>query len=138
MTTRIPTAARNAACDAAVDLLDADASAGYVEIRTGTQPATVATAASGTLLATCTLGDPAFGASGAVNPGEAVANAVATVQAVADGTAGWFRGYDGAGVAVIDGAVGAGLEMELNSYVLNTGLDVTIDSWTVTMPSGEA
>lgn len=62
MATRIPDAVRNAAADAVVDLLDANASPGYVEIRSGA-------------------------------------------------------------------------EMILSSTEITTGGDVTIDSWTVTMPS---
>ena len=135
MATRIPADTRNAAVDAVVDLLDANASAGYVEIRTGSQPASAATAASGTLLATLVLGDPAFGAATA---GTATANAIATVQAVDDGDAGWFRAYDGDAATVLDGACGEGEEMELNAYILETGNDVTINSWTVTIPSGDA
>lgn len=133
MATRISTAARDGAANTVVDLLDASTPAGTVQIRTGAQPATVATAASGTLLATLTLAKPAFGASAT---GVATAAAIATVAAAADGTAGWFRAANGDGVAVIDGAVGPGLEMELNSYALTIGVDVTIDAWTVTMPSG--
>lgn len=45
MATRIATSARNAAADAVVDLLDAGAGAGHIEIRTGAQPATPNTAA---------------------------------------------------------------------------------------------
>ena len=63
MATRLPTAARNAACDAVVDLLDAGAGAGTIKIYTGSQPASANDAASGTLLATITLSDPAFGAA---------------------------------------------------------------------------
>jgi len=134
--TRIPDNVRNAAADAVVDLLDADASAGYVEIRSGTQPATAGTAASGTLLATVTLAATAFGAASA---GVATAAAISTVTGSADGTAGWFRAYDGAGTTVIDGSAGAsgsGAEMILSSTAITNGGDVTIDSWTVTMPSG--
>lgn len=135
MATRIPAASRNAAVDAVVDLLDAAVDPGYIEIRTGSQPASAGDAASGTLLATLVLGDPAFGAATA---GTATANAIATVQAVDDGDAGWFRAYDGDDNPVIDGACGEGEEMELNAYTFGTGNDVTVDSWTVNIPSGDA
>lgn len=136
MATRIATSARNAAADAIVDLLDADAGAGYIEIRTGAQPATPNTAATGTLLATIPLSDPAFGAAAA---GVATAAAIAAVAGVAAGTAGWFRAYDNSGDAVIDGSVtatGGGGDMTLNTTTISVGVDVDVTSWTVTMPTG--
>lgn len=68
MTTRIANAAAAAAVNSVVDLLDGGAGAGYIEIRTGAQPASVGTAASGTLLGTLTLSDPAFGNATSANP----------------------------------------------------------------------
>lgn len=137
MATRISNAARSAAADAIVDLLDAGSGAGYIQIRSGSQPASVATAASGTLLATLTLSDPAFGAA---------ANGVATASAItgdtsadATGTAGWFRVYDSNNTAVIDGSVtatGGGGDMTLNSVSIVAGGAVNVTAWTVTMPAG--
>ena len=49
MATRLATSARNASADGVVDLIDAGPAAGYLEIRTGSQPATANTAATGTL-----------------------------------------------------------------------------------------
>lgn len=135
MATRIATSARNAAADAVVDLLDAGSGAGYIEIRTGTQPATPATSASGTLLATLTLSDPAFGAA---SSGTATAATITgDSSADATGTAGWFRAYDSTGAAVIDGSVtatGGGGDMTLSSTSIVAGGTVDITSWTVTMP----
>ncbi len=137
MATRISTAARNAAADAVVDLLDGGAAAGYIEIRTGAQPATPGDAATGTLLATLPLSDPAFGAA---SSGVATASAITDdTSADATGTAGWFRGYDDNDVAVIDGSITAtsgGGDMELNSVSIVTGGLVEITSWTITMPGG--
>jgi hypothetical protein len=48
VTTRLPTASRNAACDAVVDLLDAGSGAATIEIRSGTQPASANDAGAGT------------------------------------------------------------------------------------------
>lgn len=137
MATRIPTATRNAIADAVVDRLDAGAGAGYIEIRSGSQPATGDTAASGTLLATHTLSDPAFGAA---------ASGVATAAAIGDdvsidatGTAGWFRAYDSDADAVIDGSVtatGGGGDMQLDSVSLIAGGTSSITAWTVTAPAG--
>lgn len=135
MATRISTAARNAAADAIVDLLDAGAGAGYVEVRTGSQPATPNTAATGTLLATLPLSDPAFGAA---SNGTATAAAITSDTAAdATGTAAWFRAYDSAGNAVIDGSVtatGGGGDMTLSSTSIVTGGVVNVTGWTVTMP----
>lgn len=135
MAMRIPTNVQSAAADAVVDLVDADVGAGKIEVRTGAQPATANLAASGTLLATFTLADPAFGAA---------ASGVATLlgvpistTAVASGTAGWFRCYDNSGDTVFDGAVAtSGAELNLNTTTISNGVTVTITSGTVTMPAG--
>lgn len=136
MATRISTDARNAAADAVVDLLDAGSDEGYIEIRTGTQPSNVGDSASGTVLATIPLDDPAFGNA---SNGVATANSIAQVQASGDGTAGWFRAYDSDDNAILDGSVsvtGGGGDMQLNTTALTTGVNVQITSWTVTMPAG--
>lgn len=134
MTTRISAAAatarRNAAADAIADLLDAGPAAGYLVIRTGAQPATVATGATGTVLATVTLDDPALGP--AVN-GTAEAFDLAPVVATGTGLAGWFRAFDSAGVAVIDGAVGA--ELILTDPDIVTGGTVTIEELSISQPA---
>jgi hypothetical protein len=135
MTTRLPTAVVNALADAAVDRLDAGSGPGYVEIRTGSQPATANTAASGTLLATVVLADPAFGSAVA---GVATATDPAPVAAVAAGTAGWFRAFDSTGATVHDGAVtatGGGGEMTLASTALTVGISVDVTSYTWTQPA---
>lgn len=59
MTIRTGIAANKAKLDAMLAALDG----GTIEVRTGAQPATPATAATGTLLATLTFADPAFGAA---------------------------------------------------------------------------
>lgn len=137
MVTRISNAVRTAMADAAVDLIDGGPGAGTVQIRTGAQPASVATAASGTLLGTLTLSDPAFGAAVA---GVATANAVTGDSAAdASGTAGWFRVLDSAGVAVMDGSItatGGGGDMVLDSVAIVAGGTIGITSWTVTQPAG--
>jgi hypothetical protein len=140
--TRISAAAAIAACDAIVDLIDSAASPDNadVEIRTGLPPADVDSAATGTLLATFQMPNPAFGNAVDASPGgQATANLPATVQAVATGTAGYFRVYDGAGVAVWQGNINLTAEsptadMTLNTLSIQSGADVEITSWTVTMP----
>jgi hypothetical protein len=135
MTTRLATATRNAACDAVVDLLDGGPAAGTIKIYTGTQPATANDAVAGTLLATITLSDPAFGAA---------ATGVATLSGtplsatgVAAGTAGWARLADSTGATVMDGSVtatGGGGQIELATTTISVGVTVQITSGTVTMP----
>lgn len=139
MATRISTGAAQAACNAVVDLLDGGAGAGYVEIRTGSQPATVATAASGTLLGTLTLSDPAFGNATAASPSVATASAITSdTNADASGTAGWFRGYDSTGAAVIDGSItatGGGGDMTLDTVSIVAGGTIALTSWTISHPT---
>lgn len=137
MATRISTAARNAAADAIADLADAGSGPATIEIRTGAQPASANDAASGTLLATFTCDDPAFGAASA---------GVATLQdapllttGAAAGTAGHFRLKDSAGATVMDGSVtatGGGGQLELNTTTVSIGVNLEITSGTVTMPAG--
>ena len=135
MATRISIAAAQAACNAIVDLLDGGAGAGYIEIRTGAQPATVATAATGTLLGTLTCSDPAFGNASAASPSVATASAITSdTNADATGTAGWFRAYDSVGTAVIDGSItatGGGGDMTLDTVSIVAGGTIAITSWTV-------
>lgn len=137
MVTRLTNAVRSAMADAAVDLIDAGSGPGTVQIRTGDQPATAGTAASGTLLGTLTLSDPAFGA--AVN-GVATAGAVTgDASADATGTAGWFRVLDSSGATVMDGAIseaGGGGDMILDNVSIVAGGTISITSWTVTQPAG--
>jgi hypothetical protein len=135
MATRIPTAARNAACDAVVDLADAGAGAATIEIRTGSQPASANDTATGTLLATVTCADPAFGSA---SSGVAtLAGTPLSTTGVAAGTAGWFRMKDSAGNTVMDGSVGtSGAELNLNTTTISVGVTVQVTSGTVTMPAG--
>ena len=133
--TTISTAARNGAADGVVDLLDGGAGAGYIEVRDGTQPSSPNDAATGTLLATLTLSDPAFGAAAS---GTATANNISDDEdASASGTATWFRGYDSDDNAVIDGDAGgsaSGADLELDDPDIVAGGTVSVTSWTVTMP----
>lgn len=136
MATRISINGRNAACNGLVDLLDAGTGPGTIQIRTGTQPATPNDSATGTLLGTLTLSDPAFGNASA---GVATASAI-TGDSSADstGTAGWFRALDSDGNAVIDGSCGtsgSGADMILSSTSIVAGGTINISTWTVTAPA---
>lgn len=61
---------------------------GRINAYTGAQPATAATAASGTLIATLTLGNPAFAAASGTS---IAANAITGAAAVASGLPGYVR-----------------------------------------------
>lgn len=133
MPLRLSDSVRNAKVDAAVDTLDVGG-AGTIKIYTGSQPATPATAASGTLLATITLPNPAFGSA---SGGSATLNDPASVNAVASGTAGWARFSDGAGTARWDGdvtATGGGGVVTLSSTSLTSGAPVDITGGTYSQP----
>lgn len=134
MPLRLADSVRNAKVDAAVDLLDAGAGAGTIKIYSGSQPATPATAASGTLLVTITLADPAFGAA---SSGSASLTDPASVNAVATDTAGWARFADSDGTTRFDGhvtATGGGGVVELSSTSLVSGNPVDITGGTYTQP----
>jgi hypothetical protein len=132
---RIAVATRNALAGAVATLVDAGPGAGTLKIYTGSQPATGDTAASGTLLATVALGDPAFGSAAT---GTITAADPAAVTAVATGTAGWFRVQDSTGANVYDGdvtATGGGGALTLATTSVSTGLSIDITALTVTMPA---
>lgn len=137
MVARITNAVRSAMADAAVDLIDAGSGPGTVQIRTGGQPATAGTAASGALLGTLTLSDPAFGA--AVNGVATAGPVTGDSSADATGTAGWFRVLDSSGATVLDGSIseaGGGGDMMLDKVAIVAGGTINITAWTVTQPAG--
>lgn len=137
MAISLATSARNAMCDALVDLADAGSGAGKIEIRTASRPANPNTSSSGTtLLATVTLIDPAFGAS---STGVATLADPVSVTGVAAGTAAWFRMLDSNDAAVIDGTVtatGGGGDLTLSTTTISIGLTIDITGGTVTVPVG--
>lgn len=134
MTLRLATASRSAAADGVVDRLDAGAGAGTIKVYTGSQPANPQTGPTGTLLATFTLNDPAFGAA-ASGVATLDVDPELTATGVADGTAGWFRAADSDGNAVLDGACGtSGAELNLSTTTISTGLSVSITSGSYTQP----
>lgn len=136
MALRLGVAARNAMADACVDLIDVGTN-GTLEVRTGGQPATPATAVSGTLLATFALPDPAFGNAAT---GVCTLNGTPIVATgAAAGDAGWFRIKDSAGTAIYDGlctVTGGGGSLQLNTVTISVGVDVQVTSGTFTMPMG--
>jgi hypothetical protein len=130
----ISTAARNAACDAVVDLVDAGTPPGLLKIyqNGGANPADVNAALGGaTLLATLTMSNPAFGAA---------ANGVATAGAItsdtsadATGTAHFARITNAAGTAIIQMEIGtSGSDLNLSSTAITIGGTVAVSAYTYT------
>lgn len=131
MAVRLSAALANALADQIDSTLG---NAGTIKIYTGSQPATADTAVSGTLLATFTLGSPGFGAasSGTIT----LSGTPLTVAAAATGTAGYFRMATSGGASVMDGSVGtSGAQINLNTTSITSGVNVTITSGTITMPT---
>lgn len=126
---------RSAMCDALVDSIDAGAGAGTLQIRTGAAPAATTDADSGTLLATLTFSDPAFGAA---SNGVATASSITSDTNIdATGTAEHFRIKDSNARVVAQGSVGtSGADINFNSVSFVAGGTCAISSMTVTMPAG--
>lgn len=76
-----------------------------LEVRTGTQPAHPGITATGTLLASFTMGTP-FGTATNALPSIITATAPAAVTIAATGTQTWFRIKTAGGVGCIDGSAG--------------------------------
>jgi hypothetical protein len=132
----LTSAIRNTMTDAIVDSLDAGAGPGTIQIRSGTRPTDPSVTATGTLLATVTCADPAFGASSA---GSATISDPAAVTAVATGTATWFRALDSNAAACFDGlvtATGGGGDLTLTTTAIVSGMQVDITGGTITVPQG--
>jgi hypothetical protein len=123
--TQLSDAAANAACDAVRAL----ANGGSIKFYTGTQPANANTAVSSqVLLATLTLPNPAFGS--ASGGSASLLGVPISANAVASGTATWFRVLKSDGTTVVfDGNVGtSGCNINLNSNVISSGALVSISS----------
>lgn len=135
MAIRIATATREAMMNAVEAALDGGVGAATVEIYTGSQPADANTVASGTLLATLTLNDPAGTQTGGVITID-VSPAI-SATAVATGTAGWARVKDSAGVTVLDGSVGtAATDFIIDSTSITSGQTVAlVATSTLTLPA---
>lgn len=136
MALTLPVAARNAAADAIATLINAGPSFGTLELRTTPRPAPDA-AATGTLLGTFTLADPAFTA--AVSGVSTLdTSPVLTATGVGAGAAAWFRLLDSTGASVLDGSVtasGGGGDLIVNTTTVSVGLALEITAGTITMPA---
>ncbi len=126
---RINAAHRNALLDSRT----ARFNGGILRIYTGAQPASGANAATGTLLVTITLPNPAFGAASA---GSASKAGTWSATAVASGTAGWFRMLNAGSTESEDGAIGVGGEMTLDNADIISGGTVTVGTVAFTQADG--
>ena len=126
----------NAAASAGLDAVTALLNGGTLRIYAGTKPATADTALGAqTLLASLPLSGTAFGAA---SNGVATANAITDdSSADATGTATFFRAVNSSAVAVVDGEVGtSGSDLNLNSTEIQSGAEVSVTSWELTLPTG--
>lgn len=133
MAVRIPNATALLACDAIVDDVDAGASAGTLEIRTGAAPTNCEDVDSGTLLGTLTFSDPAFGSAVDNAPGAIATAAAITSDTNADatGTAAHFRVKDSNGVVRMQGTVGtSGADLNLDNVSIVAGGTIAVTSMT--------
>lgn len=127
-----------ATCNAAATAVGALCNNGYLRIYTGTQPANADTAVSTqTLLSEHRFSATAFGAA---SNGVITANAITSDEALASGTATWFRVLDSDGTTVVfDGSVGTSdANLILGTTSFSTGLTVDIDSMTYTVNRANA
>lgn len=129
MAITLTTAARNAACDAVVDLIDAGASPGKLKLKS----------AGDTVLCIITLNDPAFGAAATGAAALDVSPALSgTGEAAAGGgtDATKFDFTDSADTVVFSGTVGVGSgELQLDNNSIASGQTVNITGYTHTQPA---
>lgn len=120
----------NAEATAFKDLFDG----GTLQIRSGGQPANPNSGATGTLLATINLPDPAFGAAaGGVISKTGVWQAVA----VANGTAGWARFISADTTHTFDVSVAeSAADLIIDDDAIVSGGVVTCTGFTFTCPNG--
>lgn len=128
MTTTISTAARNAACDAIVDLVDGgttDANGDLVIQTSGDVE-----------VATLALSNPAFGNAAS---GVATASAISDDTNATGGTAANFILQNRDNTEVIRGLCGtSGAELNLSSLSIGAGDTVSVSSLTMTVPATDA
>lgn len=131
MAAQLSVAARNAMLDSFETTVG---TAPVLTIRTGAQPATCATANSGTVLATLTL--PSDWLANAASGVKALAGTWSDTSADASGTAAHFRIHDSTATTChLQGTVtasGGGGEIELSNIAVTAGSPVTISAFTLT------
>ena len=124
------TAVRNAKLDAVETAIGTSA---ILRIRTGTKPATCASADTGTVLVTMNL--PSDWMAAAASAAKSKTGTWTDTSADATGTAGHFRIYDSAGTTChIQGSVtatGGGGDMTLDTTSITAGGTVTVSTFTL-------
>lgn len=137
MATDIKATLKDTITNFVVDLIDAGGGAGYIQVRTGAQPANCEAANTGTLLGTLPMSATAFGAS---SGGTATANAITSdTNADNSGTAGHFRIFDFANVCILQGDCGQGSgTMNFDNSSIVAGGTIAISSMTYTTPQSGA
>ncbi len=129
MAIQLSTGVRNARLDAIETTIGTSA---VLKIRTGAQPATVATADAGTVLATLTL--PSDWLAAAASGSKAKAGTWEDTSADAAGTAAHFRIYASDGTtAHLQGSVAAsGADLNVDNVVFAAGQSFTITAFSLT------
>jgi len=131
MAFKISTECRNAQVDGIFSVLDD----GELELRSGTQPASINDAATGTLLSTLTLQNPAgVTATNGVGAATLPVNTVAMVT----GIIGWGRLKTSVGTTIMDGTVSlSGGGGDIITSVISVSVDdvVQLISLTFTAPA---
>jgi len=125
MAITLTTAARNAACNAVVDLIDVGTTDANGDI--------VIMTSSDVEVATLAFANPAFGNAAT---GVATANAIAADTTATGGTAARFKFQDRNNTEVLRGNVAtSGSDLNLSSLNIGAGDTISISSFTVTMPA---
>lgn len=124
-------AARSAACDAIVDLLDAGNEAARFLL-------TDTADGAGSVIATITLNDPAFGAASNGVASLDVDPVPSATASATDTAAGWALQSMNSGTptTVLSGTIGTGSEdLDIDNTSVTSGQTVNITSLTVTVPA---
>jgi len=131
MAVQLSTTVRNALLDAIETAIGTSA---ILKIRSGSVPATCATADSGTVLATLNL--PSDWMAAASSGAKALSGTWQDTSADATGTAAHFRIYDSGGSTChLQGTAGtSGTDMILDSASFTAGQQFTVTAFTLTAP----
>lgn len=133
MSLQYSTAVRNARLDAVESTIGTSA---IMRIRTGSVPATCATADAGTVVATLNL--PSDWMAAASSGTKAMSGTWQDTSADATGTAAHFRIYDSAGTTChMQGTVGtSGTDLIVDSTSFTSGQSFSITAFTLTAANG--